>query len=82
MEFFHLGKETSIPTLNIDNFDHDTEKLLNEAKARIVCFQFCGQALARMQAQVAANQTARVAYAKALQDAVSTATIGDKIKFN
>jgi hypothetical protein len=45
--------------------------------------QFCDQELQRLQAQAAAYQTARIAYAKALQVALAAEAIqGDKISFN
>ena len=68
--------------ISIDNIDYDTDKLSDEAKAQLVSLQFCDQELARLQAQAAAYQTARMAYAKALQAALPTATVGDTIKFN
>jgi hypothetical protein len=71
-----------MPTIKIDNVDYDTDKLSDEAKAQLISLQFCDQELARLQAQSAAYQTARMAYAKALQAALPTATIGDTIKFN
>jgi hypothetical protein len=61
-----------MPTIKIDNVDYDTDKLTNEAKAQLVSLQFCDQELARLQAQAAAYQTARMAYAKALQAALPT----------
>jgi hypothetical protein len=69
-------------TINIDNVDYDTDKLSDDAKAQLVSLQFCDQELARLQAQTAAYQTARMAYAKALQAALPSAPIGDTIKFN
>ena len=71
-----------MPTIKIDGKDYDTDKLSDEAKAQLVSLQFCDQELARLQAQSAAYQTARMAYAKALQAALPTATVGDTIKFN
>jgi hypothetical protein len=71
-----------MPSIKIDNVDYDTDKLSDEAKAQLVSLQFCDQELQRLQAQAAAYQTARMAYAKALQAALPTATIGDTIKFN
>ena len=59
-----------MPTIKIDNVDYDTDTLSNEAKAQLVSMQFCDQELARLQAQAAAYQTARQAYAKALQAAL------------
>ena len=66
-------------TITIDNIDYDSDKLSDEAKAHLSSIQFCDQELARLQAQAAAYQTARMAYAKALQ---SSLPVGDTIKFN
>ena len=68
--------------IKIDNIDYDTDKLSDEAKAQLASIQFCDQELARLQAQAAAYQTARMAYAKALQAALPIATTGETIKFN
>ncbi len=69
-------------TINIDNIEYDTDKLSDDAKAQLVSLQFCDQELQRLQAQSAAYQTARIAYAKALQAALPTAPLGDTLKFN
>ena len=61
-----------MPTIKINNVDYDTETLSNDAKAQLASIQFCDQELARLQAQAAAYQTARQAYAKALQAALPT----------
>jgi hypothetical protein len=53
-----------MPIIKIDNVDYDTDKLSDEAKAQLISMQFCDQELARFQAQTAAIQTARMAYAK------------------
>ncbi len=71
-----------MPTINIDNVDYDTANLSDEAKAQLVSLQFCDQELARLQAQAAAYQTARMAYAKALQTALPSAPVGDTLKFS
>ena len=68
-----------MPTIKIDDIDYDTDKLSGEAKAQLASIQFCDLELARLQAQAAAYQTARMAYAKALQSALP---VGDTIKFN
>ena len=68
-------------TITIDNKEYDFDKLSDEAKAQLVSLQFCDQELQRLQAQAAAYQTARMAYAKALNEAL-TATMGEKISFN
>ena len=66
-------------TIKIDNIEYDTDKLSDEAKVQLMSLQFCDQELQRLQAQAAAYQTARMAYAKALQSALP---VGDTIKFN
>ena len=69
-------------TINIDNVEYDTDKLSDEAKAQLVSLQFCDQELQRLQAKAAAYQTARIAYAKALQAALPAMPLGDTLKFN
>jgi hypothetical protein len=71
-----------MPTIKIDNIDYDTDKLSDEAKAQLISIQFCDQELQRLQAQAAAFQTARQAYAKALQAALPTAPVGETLKFS
>ena len=69
-------------TIKIDNIDYDTDKLSEEAKGQLVSLQFCDQELARLQAQTAAYQTARIAYAKALQAELPAMPASDTLKFN
>jgi hypothetical protein len=69
-----------MPIIKIDNIDYDTDTLSDEAKAQLISLQFCDQELARLQAQAAAYQTARVAYAKALQEALPN--LDDTIKLS
>ena len=71
-----------MPTIKIDNVDYDTDKLTDEAKAQLISLQFCDQELARLQAQAAAYQTARLAYAKALKEALPKAPFGDALKIS
>ena len=71
-----------MPTINIDNIEYDTDKLSDDAKAQLVSLQFCDQELQRLQAQAAAIQTARMAYAKALQSALPAMPASDTLKFN
>jgi hypothetical protein len=48
----------------------------------LISLQFCDQELQRLQAQAAAYQTARQAYAKALNQALNPIEqMGDKISF-
>ncbi len=66
--------------INIDNKQYDLASLSDDAKAQLVSIQFCDQELARLQAQVAALQTARMAYAKALQAALPVVPESDTVK--
>jgi hypothetical protein len=56
--------------ISIDNNDYDTDKLSDEAKAQIFNIQFVDQELARLNAQGAVLQTARITYANALKEAL------------
>ncbi len=72
-----------MPTIKIDNVEYDFDKLSEETKAQLISMQFCDQELQRLQSQAAAIQTARQAYAKALQAALAAEAVqGDKISFN
>lgn len=71
-----------MPTITIDNKPYELDSLSNEAKAQLVSLQFVDAELARLQAQVAALQTARMAYAKALQESLLKAPAGDTLKFS
>jgi len=75
-----------MPTIKIDHVDYDTYKLSDAAKAQLVAMQFCDQELSRLQGQAAAYQTARMAYAKALQAALPTpleqAQMSETLQFN
>ena len=71
-----------MPTITIDNVNYETEKLSDEAKAQLVSLQFCDQELARLQAQTAAIQTARIAYSRALQAALPALPESDTLKLS
>jgi hypothetical protein len=71
-----------MPTITIDNKPYEIDSLSSEAKAQLASLQFCDQELARLQAQAAAYQTARMAYAKALQSALPALPEGDTLKLS
>jgi hypothetical protein len=71
-----------MPILKIDNKEYDLDTLSDECKTQLASIQFVEQELARLQAQTAAYQTARIAYAKALKEALPTAPVGDTLKFS
>ena len=58
--------------IKIDGKDYNTDTLSDEAKAQLQNVQFVDQELARLNAQAAVMKTARIAYAKALNDALGT----------
>ena len=70
-----------MPNITIDNKSSDIDTLSDEAKAQLASIQFVDGELARLQAQAAALQTARMAYSKALQAALPVLTDGDTLKF-
>ena len=61
-------------TISIDNKSYDLDTLSDEAKAQLASIQFVDAELARLQAQAAALQTARIAYSTVLQAALPTVT--------
>jgi hypothetical protein len=75
-----------MPTITIDNHSYDLSTLSDEAKAQLQSLQFCDSELARLQAQASIIQTARMAYAKALQAALPSvleqAQASETLKFN
>jgi len=82
-----------MPTITIDDTEHDIDSLSDESKAQIRSIQYVDAELARLQAQAAALQTARIAYGQALkhtlengkapeQDEVSIEGLGDTIQFD
>ena len=56
-----------MPTITIDNVEHDTDSMSSEALANLNSIQFVDAELARLNAQIATLNTARIAYAPALQ---------------
>jgi hypothetical protein len=69
-----------MPTIKIDNQEYELDSLSNEAKAQLASLQYVDAELMRLQAQAAAYQTARMAYAKALQAALPAVPESDTIK--
>ena len=70
-------------TIKVNDKEYDVETLSDEAKAQLASIQFCDQELQRLQAQAAAYQTARMAYAKALNEQLDPlSALGSTIKFN
>lgn len=76
--FFYEG--IKMPIITIDNKEYDIETLSNEAKTHLASMQFVDSELARLQANVAVLQTARIAYSKALIESLPKFDGGDTIK--
>lgn len=74
--------------INIDGKEYDTDQLSDEIKGNLAAMQFTDAEIQRLQAKLAAMQTARAAYARAVQDGLNgkptpIADIsGDTIQFN
>ena len=51
-----------MPNITIDDKEYDVASLSDEAKNQLASIQFVDSELARLQAKVAAMQTARMAY--------------------
>ena len=80
-------------TITIDGKEYDVETLSEETKAQLGSLQYVDSELARLQAQAAALQTARMAYGRAVkqileegeapeEDEVSVEGLGDSIQFD
>lgn len=77
-----------MPIIKIEGKDYDTDTLSKEVKDQIGSMQFVDAEIRRHQAQIAVLQTARVAYGKALQQALAAPTpapvmpAGDTLKLS
>ena len=80
-------------TITIDGKEYDVDTLSDETKAQLGSLQYVDSELARLQAQAAALQTARMAYGRALkqtleegkaseEDEVSIEGLGESIQFD
>jgi hypothetical protein len=80
-------------TITIDGKEYDVDTLSDETKAQLGSLQYVDSELARLQAQAATLQTARMAYARALkqtleegtapkEDEVSIEGLGDSIQLD
>lgn len=58
-------------SITIDNIEYDTEAMSSEALANLRSIQFVDGELARLQSQISVLNTARLAYAAALQQLLS-----------
>jgi hypothetical protein len=73
-------KGNFMTAITIDNKQYELESLSDDAKSQLASIQFVDSELARLQAKAAALQTARLAYAKALQAALPAIGGSDTLK--
>ena len=59
-----------MPIIKIDDKDYDVDQLSDNARAQLASLQFVDAELQRLNARKAVLQTARMAYAKALGEAL------------
>ena len=80
-------------TIKIGDKEYDIETLPDENKAQLASIQYVNTELSRLQAQVAALQTARIAYGRALKESLENGSdqeqeevvvegLGDTIRFD
>ena len=60
-----------MPIIKIDNKDYEFDTLSEETKAQLASLQFVDAELKHLNAKAAVLQTARMAYAKAVNEALS-----------
>ena len=78
----------TMATIKIDDKEYDSDELSEEAKGQLVSLQFVQAELQRISAQTAALQTARLAYGRALKEALGEESdedfkvVGDDISFD
>lgn len=61
-----------MPKITIDNIDYDLDDLSDAAKAQLASLQAVDRRLSQLQEEVAIHQTARIAYANALNAALTS----------
>jgi hypothetical protein len=74
-------KGIEMATIKIDNQEYNIDSLSEEAKSQLTNLHFVDSELARLNAQLAVFNTARVSYANALKSALPAAA-GETIKFS
>ncbi len=66
--------------ITIDNKEYDTEDFSQGAQEHFKSLQFASNEIARLEMQVAAMQTARNAYVRALRDLLESEGSDDKLQ--
>jgi hypothetical protein len=61
-----------VAKISIDGKEYDTDQLSDELKGNLAAMQFTDAEIQRLQAKLAAMQTARAAYARAVQEGLNS----------
>ena len=61
-----------MPNITIDGKEYDTDQLSDEARNQLVSIQFADRKIQELKLELAAFQTARNAYARAVTDMLNT----------
>ena len=69
-----------MPTIKIDDKDYDIDDLSEEAKKQIVSLQYVDSELGKLNLQMVAMQTAKIAYARALKSALGENSEDEEIE--
>ena len=76
-------------TIKIDDKEYEIDELPDLAKQQIVSLQYVNNELAKLNLQIAALQTAKIAYSRALKDALGEDAddedfeiVGDSLSFD
>lgn len=67
---FSIVAGIEMATIKIDDKEYEIDSLPQEAKNQLVSLQFVDNEPAKLQAQMGAMQTSRMAYARALQESL------------
>lgn len=78
-----------MPTIKIDEKDYEIDELSDSAKQQIISLQYVDSEIGKLNLQIAALQTARIAYGRALKDALGEDAedenfeiVGDTLSFD
>ena len=71
-----------MPKITVNNKDYEFDALSEQAQAQVRNMQFVDAELARLNAQIAVCQTARMAYGKSLEAELPTGFEGDTLKLD
>ena len=66
-----------MPIITIDGKEYDTDTFSTETTSQLASLRYVDSELARLSAQVAAMQTARIAYGRALKETLESGQVSE-----